>query len=660
MKKLYSFLLATALSTTAFAETPVDGNWELTVYDITESMATFEPTIIKATATSEGNDIYWNFEGTTYGIRGYFDSSTNNIRFQNNDYDGSTTEGVIGNQYLYQKTFYVDGSDISYNMLYADYDADNGVLKNFTRKGAFNPMPTDVLGFDIVYSDRWRNQENGTFMKFYIESAKKLGEAENSINVALVNTDEYPIITAGTTYSLIERAAVTAIGYDEFDVYFRLSEKDGEEVKAKTAASGLGDGKQFEIRISGLAANKEFVLYCWAESGEYKSEEATLEFNTLEEVEPEPEEGSLVVSLPFADYGFPSTGYVPGNPDKAYAWDYVSVEAENVDDFKVYYTISANGEEVVSKTEAPYEEDYGMYVILNKELEYGVDYTMTAWAESGDIKSNEETSEFTIEKPEVKVTDVEVNDITSKSATLNITFDFESLPNAEYLESTITVKDGDDEIASEIVRNDETAEIELSDLEAGKEYNLTVTVSYTEEDMLFDSDEETTFVSEPYEVKFTTVTLKAVIIADEHISHEGATVKVQQITKVGFADDDHIDLYFGIKESPIYPHGKGTFNEADGSYEYTYSGIDAGQQMTAVIYGGKGEEGDDDYFRDNDNQKEYVFTVSDTTAIEDITADGADANARYYNLNGVEVKNLTPGTVYIKVADGKASKVLVK
>ena len=46
-----------------------------------------------------------------------------------------------------------------------------------------------------------------------------------------------------------------------------------------------------------------------------------------------------------------------------------------------------------------------------------------------------------------------------------------------------------------------------------------------------------------------------------------------------------------------------------------------------------------------------------TTGIDAIEA--VDSDARYFNLQGVEVKNPENG-VYVKVANGKVSKVIVK
>lgn len=54
-----------------------------------------------------------------------------------------------------------------------------------------------------------------------------------------------------------------------------------------------------------------------------------------------------------------------------------------------------------------------------------------------------------------------------------------------------------------------------------------------------------------------------------------------------------------------------------------------------------------------------TVTISDLTdGIESINADDANAPAVYYNLQGVEVENPEAGNVYIKVVEGKATKVV--
>lgn len=57
--------------------------------------------------------------------------------------------------------------------------------------------------------------------------------------------------------------------------------------------------------------------------------------------------------------------------------------------------------------------------------------------------------------------------------------------------------------------------------------------------------------------------------------------------------------------------------------------------------------------------KKMEFTVSTTTGVEGIEAADSDAQARYYNLNGVRVNPTQPG-LYIMVKDDKATKITVK
>ena len=53
-----------------------------------------------------------------------------------------------------------------------------------------------------------------------------------------------------------------------------------------------------------------------------------------------------------------------------------------------------------------------------------------------------------------------------------------------------------------------------------------------------------------------------------------------------------------------------------------------------------------------------TFTTTKDTGVSAIDAD--DANARYFTIEGIEVANPKPGTIYIKVSGNKAIKVIVK
>lgn len=544
MKKLYSFLLATAISTTAFAETPVDGNWEFTVYQIegeTLDPNELQESTINLTASSIGNEVYWNINGTSYGFLGsyYVDdvSATPYCRFEaSSDYDefAGRVKGPNGTSVM-QYSFYVDGSDFTNKQLFAEYDAESQSFNKFYRQGVYNGFANAKeaqIGFEL--------KENGkTFRRYIIISAKKVAgteEQENYIKVDLYDNGSYPKVSKyGTGYYLSERLDVTAVGYDSFKVLYTITEKDGTVFKENQQADNLG-GSTYGIDVLGVPANKEYVLTAWAESGEYKSEEATLEFNTIEK--------SVTIELANeAPYPFTFEDY--DNPTKAAVVEIANVTYtgfSDYSDFKVYFKIDLKDEaEVVGKTEAE-TDDGETYIMYGYGLDFNKTYALTAWAEASNFTSDEVTIEF----------------------------------------ATPT---------------------------------------------------------------------RAITLGE--ITNDGASFRVASANHVGFEDEDPADVYFGLK-GYYTAHEKATYNEADGSYTYTFPSYVTSGSYTAQIYGGKGD------YLDMDNMVEVPFTVSDTTAIEDITADGADANARYYNLNGVEVKNLNPGTVYIKVADGKASKVLVK
>lgn len=59
-----------------------------------------------------------------------------------------------------------------------------------------------------------------------------------------------------------------------------------------------------------------------------------------------------------------------------------------------------------------------------------------------------------------------------------------------------------------------------------------------------------------------------------------------------------------------------------------------------------------------DYTKTFKFEISETSGIENINPDNQEGDAVYYDLQGVKVINPVAGQVYIKVVDGKATKVV--
>ena len=86
-----------------------------------------------------------------------------------------------------------------------------------------------------------------------------------------------------------------------------------------------------------------------------------------------------------------------------------------------------------------------------------------------------------------------------------------------------------------------------------------------------------------------------------------------------------------------------TYNPADGSYKTSAHAV-INRSVDRVNY-------DIWYYN--------MSFVKDPAGVADIAVDNADGEAVYYNLQGVRVDNPDRG-VYVKVANGKAEKVLVK
>lgn len=63
------------------------------------------------------------------------------------------------------------------------------------------------------------------------------------------------------------------------------------------------------------------------------------------------------------------------------------------------------------------------------------------------------------------------------------------------------------------------------------------------------------------------------------------------------------------------------------------------------------------------DKQDFTFSFaggSIVTGIDGVEADGEDVSVRYFDLSGVEIKAPTEAGVYIRVADGKASKITVR
>ena len=117
------------------------------------------------------------------------------------------------------------------------------------------------------------------------------------------------------------------------------------------------------------------------------------------------------------------------------------------------------------------------------------------------------------------------------------------------------------------------------------------------------------------------------------------------VTTENLSDDAEVEVYYFVDN--------GEEQEAeeveDGIYTFAVGGVELNVNHTVYIYAQSGNYKSD--------TKEYTFKL-EFSGVNSILND--NENARYYNLNGVEVKNPQQGTPYIKVTSGKAQKVIIR
>lgn len=145
--------------------------------------------------------------------------------------------------------------------------------------------------------------------------------------------------------------------------------------------------------------------------------------------------------------------------------------------------------------------------------------------------------------------------------------------------------------------------------------------------------------------------LKIESIEDEQVNSDAGayisfTVEVTA-ENVPEEDLDEVEVYY---THPMFP---GEVYEAerldDGNYSFIISSVEFNKEYTISVYAKYGNVVSE--------TMEYTFTLQ-SSGINSIES-GNEAS-RYYNLNGVEVKNPQQGVPYIKVNGNKAEKVIIR
>lgn len=390
-----------------------------------------------------------------------------------------------------------------------------------------------------------------------------------------------------------------------------------------------GTAYSYSLSVSATDINGVTVTY---------TNPSPVTFTTLAPAEPE-------ITFNFAD-DFVSFTKASSYVDITVSFD---VEANIPDDeYSVYYYLysgtpldNPTGTLVTKGTN-------GKYTVTKQWENYGRDYTIMVWAVAPelDYTSQKVTRSFTTpEKPGVKILSAEARNVTETTA--DIVVNFETIDFGENVKFSISASSITGPSAS-MQTSETTATLSLEGLSPGILYTYDVSVYATAANG--NMDMKTT------QVIFTTEELAYSIVLSE-ISHSqipnGVTINVGSVVATGIDDDASVDVYVslpGVIDTPVKA------DLVDGVYTYTIENLEPQKRYTAVLFGGVGTLGADDFIKGEEYRVNFVSGDS-TEGIGSVTVDNDDA--RYFNLQGVEVKNPDHG-VYIKVSGNETNKVLIK
>lgn len=149
------------------------------------------------------------------------------------------------------------------------------------------------------------------------------------------------------------------------------------------------------------------------------------------------------------------------------------------------------------------------------------------------------------------------------------------------------------------------------------------------------------------------VYLKESVDAMEPVIEAGATVQIGDVIKVR-TQHEHHTLYYMINEdvqpaaAPMRVPDVADWTKHDDA-EYTYTVTKMPAVIRAKVVDRKG----------NESGVQILEIASDgtTSAIENITADDAQGEVEYYNLQGIRLQNPAAGTVVIRRQGSQVSKI---
>lgn len=532
----------------------------------------------------------------------------------------------------------------------------------------------NVENFDVYYklslngqavvSDTKINPENGAYM---IQVSDLEYETNYELSVwAVAEEEDYTstvataMIYTGDAPSFVLTAEAQDISYNNANIAVTMMPTNLPDDMTYTvsATSTTGQsapevtvtGTKATLNVKGLKGSTQYTFTVNAVGTDSNGVEFTAQkdvtFTT--EATPEGAEPEIIVEFPEGSY---SSMVNPQERYYAMITATPTIIAENVDDFEVYYSLYITGA-ALSQYNLVQPVD-GKYTITLDQLTFSRTYTLEVWAETEDYMSEVAVVNImTAEEPSISITSATAIDITETSATITASYEPVNLLSNDltYRVSLSCIDEGAPTVQP-VTTTETSISFDIEGLEPGTLYTYHVQVNTT------DSDGK--MYQKSIAVPFTTVGASHTIALND-ISYSmipcGAVFKVADVVTTGFENDEEIDVYFRLSNSEEAPQKAAYVTNGDESYyEFTFQDLQAFTPYTAVIFGGSGVYGQEGFIKGVDYKVNFMSgQASGVSAVEAAGEDGA----RYFNLQGVEIKNPVKGQLYIKVEGNKAEKVI--
>ena len=460
-----------------------------------------------------------------------------------------------------------------------------------------------------------------------------------------------------TGYAPDIRLSVTAdnVGINTADLVASINYYDVVEPVSFTLSAASTDGPSSEsvtttdrtatLNLTGLKGGTEYVydvtLKLTDGNGVVLTKVAS---NVYFKTEPSPE--------PVVTITFPEGSVTSSIQSRYYAQIIATptIEVENADDYNVFYALYMGATKVRNDVEvAPNAE--GEYVITVEELPFSRTYRLEVYVTVGDDFTSEPASVEieTVAEPGITIVSAVAENVTENSA--EIVVEIEPISLGDNLTYYVGATSTSGPEVEEFATTDTSFTLKIDGLTPGEIYTYNLRVTTTVNGSMYQANKP---------VVITTLEAsQAITLSDisyTQIPDGGAYFKVGKVDVLGF-DASEVDVYFQLVGSDAAPEKAVLVTNGDESYyEYTFSGLKPYSPYQTIIFGGVGTYGSDDFFKGQEYKENFV---TGQTGVGSIATD-YDPNSRYFNLQGIEVKNPAPGGLYIRVNGSEVTKVIVK